>query len=83
MLEIITLEAMLRAGEYKSVDTWLRTCIDAASEPQPAVLLGILTITFYGKPHLKEREAFLQYAQAILIKRLGAERTENLLKNRR
>jgi len=75
------LEEHLRAGDFTAVDSYLKMV--SLSDLESPSILGILTITFYGKDKLKNRAFFLEQAEVILKTRLGEVRAENLLKRRR
>jgi hypothetical protein len=81
-MQVITdLEHSLRSGNFEWVDLWFDNIdIKKLSE---ACIIAALTITFYGKNKLVRRDAFLQCAEVILKERLGEDRVEKLLKNRR
>lgn len=49
----------------------------------PGEIISILTGTYPFRQFIKYRPTFIKQAEEILIKELGAERTERLLKNRR
>lgn len=49
----------------------------------PAMLLGILSITFHAKDRLKNRDDFLRRAEVRLRATLGDERADDLLRSRR
>lgn len=74
-------EEALRLGKFDEVDRMLDDQVVDMLPPAP--LLTVLTLTWYGKAHLNRREAFLERAEKSLRERLGDERTENLLRNRR
>jgi hypothetical protein len=76
-----TLESDLRRGMFARVDEWLRVTEPAALFP--ATVLAALSITFWGKHRLHQRDAFLERAERSLVERLGAERAERLLEHRR
>lgn len=75
------LEAQLREGNFDYVDKWMDH-VDVESLADVSIL-GVLTITFWGKDKLSRRDAFLQRAEIILKQRLGEERAEKLLVRRR
>lgn len=75
------LERMLYHGQFVEVDALIRTMPNHTSTPP--ILIGTLSLTYYAKPYLKERDAFLARAEAKLKADLGDERAESLLKNRR
>ncbi len=75
------LEENLRHGNFELVDDYL-----ARDNPERLTEVGmliVLTITFHGKEHLANRNIFLEKVEPLLKARLGVERAENLLKNRR
>lgn len=75
------LEEHLSDGDFAFVDKWFDYAdLDLLSDSS---IIGALSITFWGKDKLTRRDAFLQRAEIILKKRLGEERAEKLLKNRR
>lgn len=74
-------EDKLRAGKWDEVDRMLDDqLVDSLSE---ATLLTVLTLTWFGKSYLKRRDDFMERAERSLRNRLGDERAENLLRNRR
>ncbi len=74
-------EHWLSQGMYEQADERLKfLLVDTVA---PAALLAALTITHHEKHKFKHREAFLARVEARLIKTLGAERAESLLRNRR
>ncbi len=75
------LEGNLRHGRFDLVDQYLITV--PASDLESSSIIGVLSITFWGKENLSNRKMFLEQAESILKIRLGEERAENLLKNRR
>lgn len=76
-----TVEKLLRRGAFDEVDRMLDALdLDALDSTG---ILSVLTITWHGKAHLTTRDAFLARAEPVLVTRLGAERAERLLKNRR
>lgn len=78
---IALLEEHLRNDDFTFVDNWMTYAdLDTLSE---ASILGALTITFWGKDKLTTRDKFLKRAEYVLKARLGDERAEKLLKNRR
>lgn len=75
------LEEHLSDGDFTFVDGWLdRADLDVLS---PTSIIGALSITYWGKKDLTRRDAFLQRAEIVLKDKLGEERAEKLLKNRR
>jgi hypothetical protein len=78
---IAWLEDHLRHGRFNLVDQYLITV--PVSELESSSIIGVLSITFWGKDKLSNRNIFLEQAESILKNRLGVERAENLLKNRR
>lgn len=75
------LEFKLRSGCFREVDDLLDLWRPDAMGV-PAVLCA-LTITWHGKDKLTRRQFFLSQAEESLERRLGKERAEHLLKNRR
>jgi len=75
------LEENLRNSNFEAVDTWLNTSI--VSELTDAGIIAALTISYWGKEKLTQREDFLSRAEPILKERLGEERAEKLLRFRR
>lgn len=76
-----TFERWLQRGMYGQVDDLLM--LMKIEDSPPAVLLGVLSITFHDKAQLKRREDFLRRAEAKLRAELGDTRAEDLLRNRR
>lgn len=75
------IEKKLRDGEYAGVDRLL-----PALEPfklAPETILTALTITWHAKEFLNERDDFLLRCETALQQKLGKERVEKLLANRR
>jgi len=78
---IALLEEHLSDGDFQFVDNWFNYAdLDALA---PVSILGALTISYWGKDKLTRRESFLQRAEIVLKEKLGEERAEKLLKNRR
>lgn len=78
---IMLLEEHLSDGDFTFVDNWLAYAdLDALSDVS---IIGALSITYWGKEDLSRRDGFLKRAEVVLKKRLGEERAERLLKNRR
>lgn len=78
---IALLEQHLSDGDFAFVDSWFdHADLDALS---PTSIIGALSISYWGKKELTRRDAFLQRAEIILKAKLGEERAEKLLKNRR
>lgn len=75
------LEDRLRKGQFKGADSFLERA--PVEEMDPAVLLGMLTITFWGKERILGRPAFFVRAEARMIEVLGEERALKLLETRR
>lgn len=78
---VTVLEYELRNGNVSRVDNVL-----SLLDPEvltPLIIIGILTITFWGKDYLTKRAEFLAKAEIALPKQLGTERAERLLQNRR
>jgi hypothetical protein len=73
-------EALLRAGDFAGVDELLEC--SPVDDDTPAEIVAVLSITFYGKDQLRERDAFVERARAFLTDKLGAERARALLENR-
>lgn len=74
-------ESLLYKGEFEEVDRRL-TLLDPSSVSTVGILV-VLTITYWGKDKLTARDGFLARAEPVMKSRLGEERGENLLKNRR
>lgn len=78
---IALLEEHLSDGDFAFVDNWFDYAdLDALS---PTSIIGALSISYWGKKELTRRDAFLQRAEVVLKEKLGEERAEKLLKNRR
>lgn len=78
---MMLLEEHLSDGDFTFVDNWLSYAdLDALSDVS---IIGALSITYWGKENLSRRDGFLKRAEVVLKKRLGEERAERLLKNRR
>lgn len=78
---IALLEEHCSDGDFAFVDNWFdHADLDALA---PVSIIGALSITFWGKKELTRRDAFLQRAEIVLKDKLGEERAEKLLKNRR
>lgn len=75
------LETNLSNSHFNVVNDYLKN-IDIESLYSTDILL-VLTITFYAKDKLINRNEFLEKAELILIKRLGEDRAEKLLFYRR
>lgn len=69
-------------GKFEEADAKLKS-LDPAGIEDPAELICVLTVTYWAKEHLPSRPAFLHKAEGLLVEKLGAERAERLLKNRR
>ena len=76
-----SLEKDLRFNRFSKVDNYLKNV--SVIDLEAIDILVVLTITSYGKDHLPSRSIFLEQAESALKIKLGAERAENLLKNRR
>lgn len=74
-------EEALRLGKFDEVDRMLDDLVVDAYPPH--ALLTVITLTWYGKVQLNRRTSFLERAESSLRARLGDERAENLLRNRR
>lgn len=75
------IERLLREEKLSEVDQVLSAYeVDLL---QPATLLGVITLTRYAKEHLTARENFVARSEVSMTARLGSERTQALLKNRR
>ena len=75
------LEEHLSDGDFTFVDSWFDYAdLDVLSDVS---IVGALSITYWGKENLSRRDAFLKRAEVVLKARLGEERAERLLKNRR
>jgi hypothetical protein len=78
---IALLEEHLSDGDFQFVDNWFNYAdLDALA---PVSIIGALSISYWGKDKLNHREAFLKRAEIVLKEKLGEERAEKLLKNRR
>lgn len=76
------LERFLREGKPEEADQWLMNA--KPEELASGSILGALTITCYSsEENLPHRKDFLIKAETVLRERLGDERANNLLKNRR
>ncbi len=75
------LEKTLRAGNFDLVDQYLLNV--SVIDLESASILAVLNFTSFERKKFMNREMFLEQAESVLKNRLGAERSENLLKNRR
>lgn len=75
------LEPTLRAGRFAEADEYL-TALDVGAA-SPLVLIGILSLTFWGKEKMLARPAFLVRAEERVRATLGPARAESLLAARR
>jgi len=75
------LEKNLREGNFSIIDKYLNDT--SVNDLESVDILIILTITFWGKDNLPNRNIFLQRSEHVLKARLGVERGESLLKYRR
>jgi len=78
---IALLETNLSAGNFDIVDLWLKNA--DLTELNSAAIIGALTMTYWGKDKLVNRQEFLNKAEPLLKERLGEERAEKLLLRRR
>jgi hypothetical protein len=75
------LEERLREGHFNIVDMWLeKVPIEALNSTS---IIAALTITFWGKDKLTQRDGFLARVEPVLKERLGEERANKLLLHRR
>lgn len=75
------IDLTLSKGDYSSVDEYM-----GRADPMymnDVDILQILTITFWEKPRFPSRILFLRTAEKALEFRLGKQRAEALLSNRR
>lgn len=75
------LEQKLSEGKFSEVDLILKEA--DVTRLTPAALIAALSITFWGKGKLLERDDFLARVEPEVKKRLGEERGEKLLTRRR
>lgn len=75
------MNAVLTRGEYAAMDAWMGR-LDAA-KCAPVTLIAILSITKWERDKFPRRAEFMARAEESLVARLGEERTERLLVNRR
>lgn len=78
---VSALDNMLSHGHFSGADRFLERA--PVEDMDPSVLLGMLSLTFWGKERIWGRPAFLIRAEARMIEVLGEERTLKLLENRR
>lgn len=75
------LNDLLSYGDFEAVD---RILVHENTVTQsPATLLAILSITYYAKDKLRNRDQFVIKVEQVLAKELGVNRANELLKNRR
>lgn len=77
------LEGLLSNRDYEGVDELLDGDDCVPSDLDPAGILAVLSITYWGKDKLKNRGKYLARVEPVLVLRLGRERAEHLLENRR
>lgn len=68
-------------GRFDDADEHLKGLDPDALEPGDVVC--VLSATYCVRERLSSRPAFLARAEVVLAEKLGAERAERLLKNRR
>jgi hypothetical protein len=73
-------ERQLREGNFNYVDQILTMAV--VEKLSPTVLIGMLSITFWGKPELPARVRFAERVYVSLLVRLGEKRAQTLLENR-
>ena len=76
-----TLAAYVACGNFYDVDKRLEQMGPIADAYGPAFLIGVLSITQRCKAHLRNRDSFINYVEASLVERIGAERFDRLIKD--
>ena len=82
-LEALTImEGWLRNGQYRLIDDVLMYLDVEGIETE--TLLAIVTILSHAKDDwMKHRNHFVESAERVFKKRIGPERTDSIMKNRR
>lgn len=75
------IDALYYNAEWDAVDGFLND-LDP-SKLTPVVIVLILTLTYPAKQHLRERDGFVNKAEAHLIEELGRDRALDLVEKRR
>ncbi len=75
------LEQTLRNGKFTVIDQYLYSV--SVCDLETGSILAVLNFTSFEKDKFTNRDCFLEQAESVLKNRLGVERAENLLKNRR